>query len=101
MLGNFQIFRGLGRKSKIEQANLATKAMLIHVTRFIGLIRRNCKTGPIFTCNRVEQLHIWPDKCIDTPEEVTATFVMTTISCRGSLSCLIAFPRMTSERPLE
>ena len=39
--------------------------------------------------------------CGEEGNEGRLTLVRTTISSRGRLSCLIAFPRMTSDSPLE
>lgn len=83
--------------------NLAAKAMLVNVANFIRLFS-GCKQISS-RCDCEEHLCVTDAqrvKCKDEAmEHMINTLVIITISCRGSLSSLIAFPRITSDTPLE
>lgn len=53
------------------------------------------------TANNIIDLEIYFLRPVNNQYIAGLTFVMTTISSRGKLSLLIAFPSTTSESPLE
>ena len=78
-------------------SRLATQSMLIDITLFVGSFCVKY-SGRSFSDRKKHLLQVEGKN--NTMEKVgpdTHTLVMTTISSRGRLSCLIAFPRTISD----
>ena len=91
-------------KSQGKPTNLSAQAVLIdisHCIRIVILFGWVDDDIAVFFPNGEGDLQVMrlSGKIILNSKE--STLVITTISSRGSLCCLIAFPRIISERPLE
>jgi hypothetical protein len=75
--------------------------MLIDVANVVRHLFVNKQVRSVLVCDWEEHLYKRQGKRNYVPKGMLNTFVITTISWRGNSSCLIAFPSMTSERPLE
>ena len=77
--------------------------MLIDITSFIGsfCVENAVKSFSDSKINLYQATEGEIDMIKGTVDLDAHTLVMTTISSRGRLCCLIAFPRIISDRPLE
>lgn len=60
-----------------------------------------CKLGSFATGKKTYGESVLGPRCVTEVRRTSHTFVMMTSSSRGRLNCLIAFPRIISDRPLE
>lgn len=82
--------------------NLSAKTALIDIACRVGIFVDLDEIFLEVARNGETHLHISETKISkDCGLEGSQTFVITTISSRGSFNSLIALPKMTSDRPLE
>lgn len=89
----------------IKSYHLAAETFLIHIAAVVWVFPRHATNKQVTDATSDDEKHLavkWTSHFhTDKTETKVNTLVITTISSRGKLNCLMAFPRMISERPFE